>query len=280
MSEATLQRLRRALDISGATLDFLQEPDAVKAYLDSLPITAGTKKNYYSHIIVAIRADERFKETVKTYRAWMKAEAEANCKTPQTLTESERSRWLEWEEILSVVESLRKKAKSWKLYRNFLTLMLTTAMPPQRLDYSPMRFASALPEDTTYNVCVLTDTEATFYFYHFKTAEWYRKTYGTVKTLVAPPALFSVLQFWRTLNPSGWLLPKSNKRDPMTSKGLGETITAIFQQETGKAVSVDILRHSYISYRRRGEMSKAEKEELARAMGHTTGMNEEYRRVE
>jgi hypothetical protein len=149
-------------------------------------------------------------------------------------------------------------------------------LEPQRLDYAPMLFVSEIPnseEGRTYNICHLTDQKAVFYFREYKSD----KTYGT-RMLPAPHLLFEVLTRWRAYNKTNWLLTKSDG-SPLNERALSQKIQAIFERETGKPTSANILRHAYITHKRKNEMSLLEKERMAFAMGHSTGTNEMYRRM-
>ena len=67
--------------------------------------------------------------------------------------------------------------------------------------------------------------------------------------------------------------------EPMTEKYLSAKIQRIFQKLLGKSVSINILRHAYVTKMREGEMSLANKEKLAYSMMHSPLENELYRKI-
>ena len=66
---------------------------------------------------------------------------------------------------------------------------------------------------------------------------------------------------------------------PMQAWDLGQTIIRIFEKHANKSVGVNILRHSYVSWERRHELSFKESAELARQMGHSQTMSVLYRKI-
>lgn len=93
----------------------------------------------------------------------------------------------------------------------------------------------------------------------------------------APPVLFAVLEEWRKLNKSEWLIVKKNSpTEPMSSHELGQTIQRILERETNTPATLNIIRHAYITHLRQGEMPLLEKKRIADRMGHSLSMAEKY----
>ena len=197
----------------------------------------------------------------------------------QELTEDEERKWLSWAEILEVPDSLKaayEVASTWRAYQEYVIACLYTMIPPKRLDYSPMRFVDAMPsvrKDDTTNYCVLANGKATFILNSYKT----QVTYGQA-VFDATPELYRVLRHWRAAyNDSGWLLVMpSDPTQPLTSARLGQVIAEIMERETGKAATVNIFRHAYISSLRQCEMRLLDKRKLAADMLHDTYVAERY----
>jgi hypothetical protein len=276
-------------------LAFLQDTAKVIQYIDTTPTKLGkppsinTLKTYYTHIVSVIRdkGSEALKPALEVYRAKMlnnRDQSDAVIKQ-QVVTPAEDEKWLDWADILKVRDSLKPKdgvlerSDTFKAYQNYMILCLYTMIEPQRLDFSPMRFVSADTGSKTENLCVLTDTEAVFIFNSFKTKEWYEKKYGEVKKEKASAELFAVLKKWRTINTSDWLITKTDRVTPLSDVMLGQRIQVIFNNAISKKTSVDIIRHSYVSFRRQNEMKLLDKEKMSKNMGHSTEMNEKYRKV-
>jgi hypothetical protein len=270
-------------------LTFLKDTAKVINYIDTTPTKFGkppsinTLKTYYTHIVSVIRdkGDEGLNAALEVYRAKMsnaRDTSDAVAKL-QVATPAEDAKWIDWNDILKVRDSLKPTSNSSKQFQNYLILCLYTMIEPQRLDYSPMRFVTADTGSKTENLCVLNDTGAVFIFNAFKTKEWYEKKYGEVKKMTASAELFEVLKTWRTINTSDWLITKTDGKTPLSDVMLGQRIQAIFEAAVGKKTSVDILRHSYVSFMRQNEMKLVDKENMAKNMGHSASMNEMYRRL-
>lgn len=275
---------------SGDGLDFLKDTAKVINYIDTTPTKLGkppsinTLKTYYTHIVSVIRdkGGEGLKVALEVYRGKMlnnRDQSDAITKQ-QTVTPAEDAKWMDWDDILTVRDGLKPKdavierPNAFKMYQNYLILCLYTMIEPQRLDFSPMRFVSADTGSKTENLCVLNDTGAVFIFNAYKS----ERKYGQ-RRIDAPADMFAVLKQWRTINVSDWLITKTDRTTPLSDVMLGQRIQAIFEAAAGKKTSVDILRHSYVSFMRQNEMKLLDKEKMAKNMGHSTDMNEKYRKV-
>jgi len=92
--------------------------------------------------------------------------------------------------------------------------------------------------------------------------------------------LKSILTKWRKINITDYLLinpTKPNQNKPFNSV----QINRMFNQIFGKKISVDILRHSYITKFYSGlTPSQSEINDLSFKMAHSASQNMLYRRVE
>lgn len=285
---------RLKLHFHATGLEFLKDTADVIDFMEKTPTRLGSLpsnnslKTYYAHIVSAIRDsnDAGMASALEVYRKKMmdKKSVAVEQALTQVTTEAEQSKWASWADIIKTRDQLKEKAKDFKSFQNYLVVCLYTMIEPQRLDFAPMRFVSTVPTvaegERNFNICHITDTGATFIFNEFKTKEWYEKRYGETKKIVAPAELFAVLSLWREkYNHKEWLLLKLDEVTPITEKTLGQRIQAIFETEMKVPVSVDILRHAFISHRRAGEMSITDKAVMAKNMGHSEGTNELYRRI-
>ena len=60
----------------------------------------------------------------------------------------------------------------------------------------------------------------------------------------------------------------------------GKYLKKCFYDLTKKNISVDLLRHSYITEFRKGDRTLKEKEKVAELMGNSVAVQENYRRVD
>lgn len=191
----------------------------------------------------------------------------------QKLTDKEMEKYLSWPSIIEA------RDKATLTGQNALIVALYTMTAPVRLDYTPMVVLYKTPTKAQIqsykaagsNICVLLKRTANFHFLNYKTAT----TYGDVK-LPIPKALADVIRAQNIPNGS-WLLSVGDQ--PMADKYLSERIRRIFHDITGKIVGVNILRHSYISWIRKGELPLQQKEALAKSMLHSPYESELYRKI-
>jgi hypothetical protein len=266
-------------------VDFLLNTDRVVKWLEENP-TKKTKKplsaNSIKTYLVAIKStlrdtnDDKFADVMKVYDAKMleyKKRLDAY-EEKQELTEVERKKWVCWSCVLETRDKL-KDSKDWKSYQDYVILCLYTMMPPERLDYAPMRVVKDLPTDTDGNYCVLGEMKATFVLNAYKTA----KSKGQA-IYDAPPELFTILKHWNTIHTSDWLLVKKTApTQPLSSHELGQCIPRIFERLGQPCATLNILRHSFLTHMREGEMPLLEKKRLAERMGHSLVQAEKYLRI-
>lgn len=287
-----LESIRAGLKV-GEGFDFLLDFNAVSTWLETAPtkktkkpLSQSSLKTYYSMIKATLRdlKDSRFDAVMKLYDGKFNqfASIQRERDDKQEMSPEETKKWLCW----SCIDGLRdklltdyKENNNWKTFQEYLIICLYTLMPPERLDYSPMRFVGAMPDEATENYCVLLPDKATFVLNSYKTAWRMEKGVLTHKPAVydAPPLLFAILEEWRKLNKSEWLIVKKNSAtEPMSSHELGQTIQRILERETKTPATLNIIRHAYITHLRQGEMPLLEKKRIAERMGHSLSMAEKY----
>ena len=155
-------------------------------------------------------------------------------------------------------------------------LFLNEENPPTRLDYSPMKIISKgeydkLDEEERKEnnyLVVLSRNNKFFSFNEYKTSG----KYGENQVKVGKK-LNSVLNIWLKYNKTDSLLLNSQGK-PMSANGLGKEIKKVFEP-TGKNISVNMLRHIFISEKYPKEKLD-EKSQDAKKMGHSVDMQEKY----
>lgn len=277
-------------------LDFLLKFDDVSQWLETnptkktkKPLSKSSLKTYYAMIKATLRDlnDNKFNDVITKYDEKMNyyAEQQKERDEKQELSPQEKEKWLCW----SCIDGLRDKLltdynenNEWKTFQDYLIICLYTLMPPERLDYSPMRFVGEIPTDNTENFCVLLPDKVVFILNNYKTA--WRMEKGSLKhhpaIYDAPTTLFKIIEQWRILNKSEWLIVKKNSpTQAMSSHELGQTIQRIFERELNTKATLNIIRHAYITHLRQGEMPLLEKKRIAERMGHSLSMSEKYLRI-
>ena len=188
----------------------------------------------------------------------------------QKLTSKESEKFVAWPDLVKARESLKATGGM-----DYLLACLYSMTAPVRNDYANMLLLHKTPTKAQiakhkangHNLCVLLKRTGYFLFLNYKTA----KTYGDVK-LKIPKQLYDVI----IQSTGGTLGDRTMLLNGMTEAYTGIKLQRIFHAATGKDVTINILRHSYVTHMRQGEMSLAKKQELSKSMMHSPYENELY----
>ena len=290
--DANINALRKAMGVSGETLDFLNDSAPIIAYIEGLNRSPNTKKIIYISIVSRLGQGGTFAPLdplldssggkargegayASPYKTKMNAynQQQRDIYERQELSVTEQEKWLAWPQVLKAVERHRCSVASLMDFQDQLILSLYTLQAPVRLDYGDMRVVATEPEKPSGNYLVALP-EPYFLFTEYKTAA----KYGAVRIKVSPP-LLKVIQEWRTLLPDNDFLLVSAKGAPLGETALGKRIIDLFTRMTGKAVGISMLRHSFVSHSREGEAPLSAQTALADSMMHSNSMSQLYRRL-
>ena len=255
----SLRRLKKLMDIKDETLEWLKDSDAVITFIDGLSYSHNYKKTFYISIVSLLKLDkipyDAYKVKMDSYNA-KQQEIYEN----QQLSVAEADKYLDWKSILKVQQTMEKGTL------DHLLVSLYTLQAPVRLDYCNMKVVTTHPEAKDGNYLVMSD-KPYFIFTQYKTA----KRYGVIIREV-PKALVVILKRYFKGHPTEVLFSMS---EGAFSKLVGD----IFEKLTTKRVTVNILRHSYVSYHKRNDKLIKQQQKLAKDLMHSTGMSDIYRRI-
>ena len=275
--QLALKKLRDAVAPGSSGYDYLLEAEKIVAHIETQDWSVNTRKNYYIALKSTIRSlnDDRFREAAEKYTEKMLHYRDMNAETAakQELSAREKELFVAWPDILKKREEIREAVSNLSDFQDYVIYCLYTLQPPVRVDYSPCRVIAA-GEDWSGNSLRVGPKSMQFVLREYKTAA----KYGPL-TLDVPRKLEEVLREWLELQPSGWLLCDSCG-EPMNEQMLSRKVRDIFKKWFGKALGVNILRHSYITYMRKGEKKLSVQEDVARRMGHSIRMSQIYRRTD
>jgi hypothetical protein len=198
------------------------------------------------------------------------------------LTEKEKKSFMVWEDIQTIYQKIAQSCDrhNYNSFLDFVVVSLYVLHPPVRADYEYMRvFAdnSCITEDVKENYCVL-QTDPRFVFQQYKTSK-----YKGTTVVPIDPELHNILLDWMEVNTSDYLLSSyivsKQEYKPFTDTTLCKRITSIFMKYSMTPVTINTLRHSFISFMSRHDQDSVQKRENAVKMMHSVGMAENYRRM-
>lgn len=260
----------KPLDITN--LDFLRDYDEI------IGVVSGNKLNTQKKKIQAIttitNSLEGFEDVSKRYTdfvAQVKDQAEEKAKD-NVLSGEEKKNFISWDELRQAHTKLENSKD--KAIAAFYTLQ-----PPRRVeDVSLIKIGNpdeSKDSDTNYNYIYLESEEPKVVYNKYKTDQ----KYGQV-SLPLPDDLVDVLKEYvrkNELNPGHFLFGVSPSKG---YKNMSQTVTIVFRKAfPDKKLSVNMLRKIKISHALNKRPTHAEKEKLAKAMGHSKDIQQWYDRI-
>ena len=291
----SISKLHKATEGDGdfKNLDFLKDTDQIKDFLDKLKLS--TQKNYLAAIIVALDAMNKKNKYDDLLAEYRKILEDTNTKYAEDYdngdkSEQQQKNWVSMKELKKVMAGYLKDIKERELLSKdelnkkqmalmqkwvIANLFLNEDNPPTRLDYAPMEIISKTEYDKLddeekkeNNYLVIVSRNNKFFsFNEYKTAG----KYGENEVKVGKK-LNSVINIWLKYNKTDSLLLNS-KAEPMSANGLGKEIKKVFEP-TGKNISVNMLRHIFISEKYPNDDDERSKD--AKKMGHSVNMQKKY----
>ena len=186
----------------------------------------------------------------------------------QMKDEKQEANWMSYDEILRCYSDLEKTAKplfskekftmnDLQKIQDYIILSLYTLQAPRRLkDYVDFKIKNIDKEKDNY----FDKKTKKLVFNSYKTAKFYKK-----QEVEANPKLMTLLNKWFQINPTEWLLFDNNQKQ-LTSPQLTRRLNSI----CGRKVSVNMIRHAYISDRVLKDVPALSKlEQTAEEMGHS-----------
>ena len=256
---------------SGGILEYLKGIDNVN-----------TKNSYFIAVVGAAKHSKTFKdflgdqlEPIKEEHLKLITELKGNSSS-QTKTDREKENWIEWTVIKKkATQVLAKNEYS----QDDLLLLMYSLIPPSRLDFHSLLITRGMfvPEEASQNYIRITGgSTIRLVLKEYKTS----KTYDTLEIKLPKRLAVSINSFLKSEPNREYLFQIPGSVKPYANADtFGKYLRNYFKKEFGKNASVDILRHSYLTWFRRGDKSLARKEAVAKNMGHSVELQEQYRKV-
>lgn len=206
------------------------------------------------------------------------AEERKNVSHTQEKSELEKENWIDYSELKPKVEeavdSVLERKVPPTVFRNIMIVALLTLQPPARLgnyldmvykDGSKMkRKAESLKKDRNY--VIEDDGKFKFVFNKYKTA----KSVGQVVSEVDDERLNKLLSKWFSqYNPAKKDFLVNANGSKISQENVSNSIRSGTKRITGKELTLNALRHIYLTHFTASNPSIEEKEEVARLVGQT-----------
>ena len=254
-----LSNLHKNLKASNEDLDwFDKEEKEIMEFLKEKP--SQTRKSVLSALFV-LTGNEAYRDLTLKDCGVVNAQYKEQKKSAK-----ETENWMSTEQIQDIYNGLLDKITAMfkrNLAGNYPTIMQfwlvallggVAGIPPRRsLDYGLMKLKNFDPKTDNYYKA------GKFYFNRYKTAD----KYG-LQVIDVPKDLQALLKKWMKINDTDYLLFSSN-RQPLSSPQINRILNKVFD----KKVSVDMLRHIYLTNHYKNIPALKEMENLAADMGHS-----------
>jgi len=242
-------------------LENLSKKIKIKKYLQKTPINS--RKTIYSALYILTNDDDYKEDMLKDI---IKYNKEIN---KQEKTETQKENWVENDNLESTLDKLKKQAnlayknipmaknrtEHYQTIQNYILLALLSGKyinPRRSKDYTEFKIKNIDPQTDNF----------------IKGTKLYFNTYkGSSKKgqqiINIPPALKNILTKWIKINPSEYLFFDS-KNGKLNSVKITQRLNNIF----GKHISVNALRHSFLTDKHKDTLNKFEEmKEDFKAMG-------------
>ncbi len=275
---ATLKSLAKKLGMKIETPDdIINNVDDIIKYYDDIPYT--TRKAHFSAMISFIDngSDKAKKILDKLRKILMQDQKQYDTFLEnQTKSDKQKENWIDWPDVVERYKAFEKEVVPlWKLKKDemnknnfnklkmFVLLSCYVLIPPRRsLDYAAFKIRDINESKDNYM------KKRNFIFNTYKTA----KTYGKNEVPI-DYKLYSIIKKWTDINPSEWLITgNNNSMKPITVSQLNNMLNNFFD----KKISVNMLRHSFLTHMYKDIPDLKDMKDRADAMGHSIDQALEY----
>lgn len=239
-------------------------------------ISYSTFQNYLSAIVYYLKNNnnydnykELFNEQFTNISKSIKQNVDEN-----KLIGNQVKNYIEWDKIISFFKQLKSSKEYMNNYVDYLDFVLFSVYvlfePRRAKDYYLMKISE--PNDDEFNYYVKENNDYYFIFNNYKTSS----KFGTQKFIV-PKRLASIINgFVKTYKLKEFMFPDMNQ--PKVHYRLSKLLNSKFPDKT---ISVDILRHSYVSFvLKKKKLTTYQKKIISYKMAHSIMRQDEYRKFQ
>lgn len=246
--------------------------------------TASNRKTRLSALVVACTAMNPECKIVDTYRSKMYEDSEKTRAQDRLQKKNayQQENWIEWTDVVQFWEDMKRSTmplwtkarltpEEFNRLQDFVILSVYVLVnPPRRIqDYAKMKIRNANRQEDNY-----IDKQKTLVFHIFKTAKFLKKDEDGQRVEM-PTSLRTIIAKWMKIQLQSDYLIVDTEGQPMSQSQLTMRLNKIFSQ-TGKRISVNMLRHSFYSHELKNVPSLVNLEQMADNAGHSVMKALEY----
>jgi len=250
--------------------ELFYKTDKILKHLEEMP--PKKRKTILSALVIFVD-DEKVKSE---YRKLMMDDIKVSKEEDISQKRDESKDWIDWNDVITIYNALKKdtyylmKSKSaeltpkeMNLLQDYVLLSLYVLIAPRRsMDYIELKHRNYNKEEDNY----IDFNKNKIYFNKYKTSKYYK-----TQVVDLPRDLKNVLKKWFEFNQSDFVLidTKANKLNQVK---LNQRLNKIFDMK----ISVNALRHSYLTNKYGNIPALKEMLNTAEDMGHSLDQAFEY----
>lgn len=249
---------------------FKKDKNMILKHLESMP--PKKRKTILSALVIYVDCDKTRDEYRKQMMEDIKVSKEENIGQKR----DENKDWIDWEDVKNVFYALKKDTyylmkskaeeltpKEMNLLQDYVLLSLYVLIAPRRsMDYIELKFRNYNRDEDNY----IDFKTNKIYFNKYKTSKFYK-----TQTVDIPKELKNILKKWYDINNNDYVLIDVNG-NKLNQVKLNQRLNKIF----GMKISVNALRHSYLTNKYGNIPALKEMLETADDMGHSLNQAFEY----
>lgn len=270
-----LERLRYMIQDTKTDLyTILTNPKKYLDWIKNHSSSLQTQKSYISAILAVFKHTPDIKKTEqKHYYDWYQGFKEIHHQIDQKYkmnqpTDKQQQAYVPYADII------RKRDELAKGSRERLLLAMYTYLPPLRSDFNQIYLYDKKPASYEHpNYIRLFESSPKLILNEYKTVV---KNDSFEKEL--PPELVSEIKDSLEKEPREWLFMDRNNK-PYKENSYNRWVNRTLQKLFKKALTISLIRHSYINSLDFNKMTIIEKEKIAKDMAHTVNTQDRYRLI-
>lgn len=250
--------------------EFFDDVEMILEYLKDME--PKKRKTILSALVIYVDDDKIKSE----YRKQMMDDIKISKEESISQKRDESKDWIDWSDVISIYNALRKDtyylmkskpneltSKELNLIQDYVLLSLYVLIAPRRsLDYIELKHRNYNKDEDNY----IDFNKNKIYFNKYKTSKYYK-----TQVVDLPKDLKNILKKWFDFNKNDYLLIDTNG-NKLNQVKLNQRLNKIFDMK----ISVNALRHSYLTNKYGNIPALKEMLDTAEDMGHSLDQAFEY----